>query len=378
MARKRGQNEGSIFQRKDGRWCGVLNLGWENGRRKRKSFYGRTASEVQEHLLKARSDHSRGLPVAIERQTVAEYLQRWLRECATPSTRPRTSERYEQLIRLHIAPEIGKIRLEKLAPSDVQRLLNRKLAGGLSPKSVRHLRAVLTVALNRALRWGLVGRNAAALTDAPKLERHEIHPLTLAQTQCFIEAVKSERFGTFFLLAATTGARRGELLAGKWADVDLDNRILRVTGSLQRIDGSLQVCEPKTVKSRRPLPLLDFVADALKAHRAQQLRERLQVGADWLDRDFLFTGDHGQPLDPDGALRDAFKAVLEKAGLPEIRLHDLRHSAASILLALNIHPRIVMELLGHSQISLTMDTYSHTVPEILRDAMDKLGMALNG
>ena len=230
MARKRGQNEGSIFQRKDGRWCGVLNLGWENGRRRRKSFYGKTAAEVQAHLLKARGDHSRGLPVAHDRQTVAAYLQRWLMECAKPSTRPRTSERYEQLIRLHVAPEIGKIRLEKLAPADVQGLLNRKLAGGLSPKSVRHLRAVLTLALNRALRWGLVVRNAAALTDAPKLERHEIHPLTLAQTQQFIETVKNERFGLFFLLAATTGARRGELLAAKWNDVDLDNRVIRITG----------------------------------------------------------------------------------------------------------------------------------------------------
>jgi len=378
MPRKRGQNEGSIFQRKDGRWCGVLNLGWENGRRRRKNFYGKTATEVQEQLLKARSDHSRGLPIAIERQTVAEYLQRWLRECATPSTRPRTSERYEQLIRLHIAPEIGKIRLEKLAPSDVQRLLNRKLAGGLSPKSVRHLRAVLTVALNRALRWGLVARNAAALTDAPKLERHEIRPLTLAQTQQFIEIVKNEPFGLFFLLAATTGARRGELLAAKWTDVNLDNRVIRITGSLQRIGGSLQVCEPKTAKSRRPLPLLDFVADALKVHRSRQLRERMQVGSDWMDRGFVFTSDHGQPLDPDGALRDAFKAILKKAELPNIRLHDLRHSAASLLLALNIHPRVVMELLGHSQISLTMDTYSHTVPGILRDAIDKLGAALSG
>jgi integrase len=378
MARRRGQNEGSIYRRKDARWCASLNLGWENGRRKRKHFYGPTAADVQEQLLKARSDKAHGLPVKVERQTVAEYLQRWLMECAKPSTRPRTSERYEQLIRLHIAPEIGKVRLEKLAPSDVQRMLNRKLAGGLSPKSVRHLRAVLTVALNRALRWGLVGRNAAALTDAPKLERHEIHPLTLAQTRHFIEAVKSERFGSFFLLAATTGARRGELLAAKWADVDLDTRAIRITGSLQRIDGSLQVCEPKTAKSRRPLPLLDFVAEALKAHRGRQLRERLQAGSDWLDRGFVFTGDHGQPLDPDGALRDAFKAVLEKTGLPDIRLHDLRHSAASLLLALNIHPRVVMELLGHSQISLTMDTYSHTVPEILREAIDKLGAALNG
>jgi integrase len=378
MARKRNAGEGSIFQRSDGRWAAQIDLGRRNGMRLRKYLYGTTAAEVQVQLLKARSDKADGLPVKVERQTVAQYLERWLIECAKLSTRPRTFERYEQLIRLHIVPEIGATRLEKLAPGDVQRLLNLKHAGGLSPKSVRHIRAVLTVALNRALRWGLVGRNVAALTDAPKLERHEIHPLTLEQTQHFIDIVKNGPFGPFFLLAATTGARRGELLAAKWADVDLDGRVVRVTGSLQRINGSLQVCEPKTSKSRRPLPLLDFVAEALKAHRARQLRERLQAGSSWLDHDFVFTGDLGQPLDPDGALRDAFKAALGKAGLPDIRLHDLRHSAASLLMALNIHPRVVMELLGHSQISLTMNTYSHTVPEILRDAIDKLGAALNG
>jgi integrase len=146
-SKKRGRNEGSVFQRTDGRWCAQLDLGWQNGRRVRKYIYGATAAEVQAQLLKARSDKAYGLPVKVERQTVAEYLQRWLVEGAKPSTRPRTFERYEQLIRLHIVAEIGKIRLEKLAPSDVQGLLNRKLARGLSPKSVRHLRAVLTVAL---------------------------------------------------------------------------------------------------------------------------------------------------------------------------------------------------------------------------------------
>jgi integrase len=378
MGKRRNSGEGSIFQRSDGRWAAQIDLGRRDGKRLRKVLYGATAAEVQAQLLKARSDKARGLPVKLEKQTVAQYLGRWLTEYAQLSTRPRTFERYEQLIRLHIAPEIGAIRLEKLTPGDVQHLLNHKHAAGLSPKSVRHIRAVLTVALNRAMRWGLVGRNVAALTDGPKLERHEIRPLSLEQTQHFIEMVKNEPFGPFFLLAATTGARRGELLAAKWADVDLDARVIRITGSLQRINGGLQVCEPKTAKSRRPLPLLDFVGEALKAHRARQLRERLQAGADWLDNGFVFTGDHGQPLDPDGALRDAFKTVLAKAGLPDIRLHDLRHSAASLLLALNVHPRVVMELLGHSQISLTMNTYSHTVPEILRDAIDKLGAALNG
>jgi integrase len=168
MASKRCAGEGSVFQRDDQRWCGILSLGWEAGRRSRKYFYGATAAEVQEQLLRARSDLLRGLPVAPERQKVAQYLERWLQDSARISTRPRTFERYCELIRLHVLPMLGHLLLEKLAASDVQRLLNRKIAEGLSPKTVRHIRGVLSTALSRAVRWNLAARNVAALTDAPK------------------------------------------------------------------------------------------------------------------------------------------------------------------------------------------------------------------
>jgi integrase len=375
MKRKRGQNEGSIFKRKDGRWCGILNLGWENGRRKRKHFYGASAADVQEQLLKARADHSHGLPVAPERQRLGHYLERWLEYTAKVSTRPRTHGRYTELLRLHVIPALGHVLLEKLAPVDVQRLLNRKLAEGLSPKTVRHIRGVLSTALGRAVKWSLIGRNAAALTDAPRAVTANIRAFDSDEARRFIDAVSGERLEALYLLTITLGLRRGEVLALKWNDLDLDADIVHVRASLQRVNGCLQLSETKTQKSRRKLPILEFVAKALRLHRTRQIEARLLAGPQWRDAGFVFTTGIGTPVDPANLL-DNFKRILKKAGLPDIRFHDLRHSAASLLLTLNVHPRVVMELLGHSQISLTMNTYSHVVPDLLREAVGKLGVTL--
>jgi integrase len=308
-----------------------------------------------------------------------------LDDSAKPSTRPRTFDRYGQLIRIHIVPTFGSLRLEKLAPSDVQRLLNEKSAQGLAPKTVRHIRGFLITALGRALKWGLVARNVAALTDAPKAIRPEIRTFTPEEARRFIQAVKGERLETVYLLTITLGLRRGEVLGLRWPDLDFETATIQVRAALQRTNGKLELSETKMQRSRRPLPLLDFVAKAvkvhrarqLKVHRARQLEDQLAAGPAWNDRGFVFATRIGTPVDPANLLDD-FKRILRKAELPNIRFHDLRHSAASLLLTLNVHPRIVMELLGHSQISLTMDTYSHVLPDIFRDAVGKLGTALNG
>jgi integrase len=374
MAKKRGRNEGSIYQRKDGRWCAVVDLGWENGKRKRKYLYGATRVEVAEQLPKVLRDKAQGLPVAVERQTVGQYLEEWLEDYARVSTRPRTFQRYVELVRLHIIPAIGSIRLEKLTPSNVQRLLNDKHTAGLSPKTVKHIRGVLNTALGRALKWGAVARNVAALTDAPKAVRPEIRCFTTDEARRFIEAVRGERLEALYLLTVTLGLRRGEVLGLKWQDIDFKASTVHVRAALQRVNGRLELSETKTVRSRRPLPLVDFLAKALRGHRVGQLEERLAAGAAWQDTGFVFTTRIGTPVDPANLLDD-FKRILKKSELPDVRFHDLRHSAASLLLALNVHPRVVMELLG--QISLTMDTYSHVVPEAMRDAVGKLEIALN-
>ena len=385
MARKRNAGEGSIFQRADGRWCGILSLGWENGRRKRKSYYGATAAEVQEQLLKGRSDHSRGLPVAIERQTVGEYLDHWLEHTLKAKAKARSYESFSTIARLHIKPAIGQIQLHKLAPQHIQRLLDEKSKQGLSPQTVTNMRTVIRSALGQALKWNLVSRNSAALVNAPRIPRKQIEPLNPEHARKLLEIAKGSRFQAIYTIALTLGLRRGEVLGLRWADVDLDGRALRVNQSMQRIaTGShekgkrseLRTTETKTDGSRRTIALPDSLVRALKLHRARQAELRLAAGTEWLDNDLVFTNATGQPIEPVVLHRD-YKALLKKAELPTtLRFHDLRHSAASLLLAQGVHPRAIMELLGHSSITVTMNVYGHVMPAMMRDAADKMDSIL--
>lgn len=371
MARKRGQNEGSIFQRKDGRWCGIVSLGWENGRRKRKSFCGASAADVQDQLLKARSDHSRGLPVAIERQTVAHFLSHWLEHTIKPNARPRSYESFEIIVRRHIIPEVGNVRLEKLTPQQVQALMDRKLKSGLAPQTVVHIRTVLRTALNQALRWALIARNAAALVDPPRIPRSEIRPFGPYEARLFLEIAKGERFEALYVLALFSGLRRGEILGLRWSDVDLEKRSLRVNQALQRVGGELRAAETKTERSRRTLALPASLVTVLRAHRVRQLQERLAAGSSWRDSGLVFTSRIGTPVEPKNLHRD-FVRVLKVAKVPRIRFHDLRHSGASLLLAQGVPLRMIMEQLGHSSISLTANTYAHVMPAAMQEVADKM------
>ncbi len=221
MAR-RGHNEGSIYQREDGRWVGVIDLGYHGGKRKRKSFYGSTRREVQQKLIAALRDRQTGLPGGYDdRQTVEQFLNHWLENSVKPSVRPKTYTSYAQLVRLHLAPELGRIRLTKLSPQDVQRFINRKLVSGLSPRTVEYCRAVLRRALNQAVRWGYVPRNVATLVDAPRSERPDPEPLTPEEVRAFLEAVKEDRLAALYSVAIALGLRQGEALGLRWEDVDL-------------------------------------------------------------------------------------------------------------------------------------------------------------
>jgi integrase len=375
MARKRNAGEGSIFERADGRWCAQLDLGWESGRRRRKYVYGATAAEVQDQLLKARSDLKAGLPVATDRQTVEQFLDRWL-EAVRPSVRPRTFQGYAILVRNHIVPELGRLRLDKLAPQHVQAALVRKSASGLSSQTVRHIRAILRIALNQAIKWELVARNAASLSVVPKLEHKGFRSLSPDDARHLLDAARGERLDAVYTVALSLGLRMGEILGLRWQDVDLDGAMLTVNQAIYRIAGKgLVAAEPKTDRSRRALFLPDGVLRALRAHRLRQLQERLAAGSRWHDSGLVFTSSIGTPLEPRNLFR-SFKTLLRKAGLPDVRFHDLRHSAASLLLAQGVPMRAVMELLGHSNISTTADIYSHVMPAMMRDVADKMDVIL--
>lgn len=370
---KRGQNEGSITKRKDGRWVARLTVGCEGGKQKRKAFYGRTREEVSEKLTAALRNHQLGLPVANDRITFGQFLDKWLEDSVKPGVRPRTYVSYEQLIRVHVAPTLGKIKLAKLTPGDTQSLMNRKLKDGLAPASVRKMHAVIRRALEVAYKWELVPRNVATLAVPPRVKHFEVKPLSQEQTTAFLEAVKADRLEALYIIAVALGLRRGEALALRWEDIDLESGTLRVSHTLQNLHGGgWTLAEPKSRNSRRTLGLPKFALAAIRDHRKRQLEEKILAGPQWQDHGFVFTTPAGTPLDGQNFYRRCFKPLLIKAGLPDIRFHDLRHSCASLLLAQGVSPRVIMETLGHSQISLTMNTYSHVMPVLMREAADKM------
>lgn len=376
MAKKRGRHEGTIFQRKDGRWVSRLTLGWEGGRCIRWESYSATEAEAQDKLLNARHDHSRGLPVSVERQTLAQFLEHWLSEIVKPGRRPRTHQSYELTVRLHIVPALGRIRPEKLTPQQVQALINRKMEEGkLSPRTIAYIRGILRQALNQALKWGMVARNVAALTSRPHVPRHEIQPLDAADARRFLDAAKGTRLEALYMVALTLGLRRGELLGLRWQDLALDRGTLRVNQAVQRVEGKLRTAETKTDTSRRTLSLPASVVAALRAHRTRQLEERLLAGADWRDSGLVFTSRVGTPLEPRNLQRD-FERILKLAKVPRVRFHDLRHSCASLLLAQGTQLRLIQEILGHSSIAMTADLYSHIAPTLMREAAEKMDAIL--
>lgn len=374
---KRGQNEGSIYKRDDGRWCAVVNLGYQNGKRKRKYFYGDTRREVQQQLTKSLRDQQQGLQIAPERQALGQFLTCWLEDSAKPSVRPKTYVSYEQIVRIHLNPELGRIPLAKLTPRDVQAFINRKLAAGLSPRTVDYCRAVLRRALNQALRWGLVARNVATLVDPPKQSRPSPRFLTPAEARVFLETVKGDRLEVLYTVALAIGLRQGEALGLVWEDVDLEAGTLTVRYALQRVGGKLTRVEPKTQTSRRTLALPGVALAALRRHRTRQLEERLVAGSRWQDSGLVFTTMTGTPLDARNVVRQ-FHRLRTQAGLSWLRFHDLRHAYGSLLAAQGVHPRVAMELMGHSQLSVTMQVYTHVAPELAREAADKIDALLGG
>jgi integrase len=308
--------------------------------------------------------------------TVGSFLQQWLREVAKPSVRPWTYHGYEVHVRLHISPVLGTLALERLEPIHVQSLINRKLKDGLSPKTVRYIRGTLRTALNQAVRWGLVARNAAALVDGPRVPAHEIQPFSPDEARTFLAAAKGHRLEALYSVAMTLGLRQGEALGLRWRDVDLQMGYLRVARQLQRFDGVFQLVEPKTARSRRTIVMPPTITRVITEHRIRQDAEREAAGPRWKDWGLVFTRSDGQPLDGT-VVTHQFHRFLEQAGLPQRRFHDLRHSCATLLLAQGVSPRVVMEILGHSQIALTMNTYTHVVPDLRRDAAARMELLLN-
>lgn len=369
---RRANKEGSVYFRKsDKKWVASITL--ENG--KRKVVYASTQKEAIRKRNALIREQEQGRIVTQPNQTVAQYLDYWL-SIYKQSVRPRSYERYEQIIRLHLVPVIGKIRLDKLLPQHVQSLYRQKQEEGLSTNTILVIHGMLHRALKSAVKWGLVSQNVCDSVEVPRKTRYQIHPLSLEQTQKFLDTVRGHKNEALFVLAVATGMRRGELAGLKWQDVDLDKKELHIRRSLVRVPtkmgGGYVEAEPKTEESRRSILFPDFAAEALKAHYKRQQEIKNQAGDFWQERDYVFCTPLGEHIDPGHDILEEFKKLLKRAGLPDVRFHDLRHGAATTLLGMGIHPKIVQERLGHHDIGTTMDIYSHVLPTMQEGVMKQL------
>jgi integrase len=309
--------------------------------------------------------------------TLGTFLEAWLTDVVRLSVRPRTYASYRYVVRLHLAPCLGHRPLVALSPADVQAFLNAKSASGLSPRTVAYLRGVLRGALGHAERMDLVNRNVARLARPPRIPRRPVSPLSAEQARAFLAAIRGDRLEALYLVALGVGLRQGEILGLRWADVDLEAGTLTVRHALARIEGQLVLVEPKSATSRRVVRLPAFVRDALVAHRVRQAHESLPLRPEPGDvfAELVFTTTLGTPLDGISVTR-RFQRILVAAGLPRQRFHDLRHACASLLLAQGVPARVVMETLGHSEISLTLNTYSHVMPSLGREAAERMDQLL--
>ncbi len=382
---------------------GVVSVPGLNGTRTRKFYYGKTRDEASAKLNKALGDLERGIfPVMNERTDVETYLASWLEDTVKPNHRPATYTSYEGLVRVHIVPVLGNIQLTKLTPSHVRRLMAEMAAktrqvksrpappsadGGpadvassepetrplCSPRTIQYARSVLGMALNQAVSDGLIPRNVARLTPGPKVERREIRPLSPQQVGAFLAGTKNDRLAALWVVAFTMGLRKSEILGLRWPNVDLTKGELRVSETLSPTPG-ISFGAPKSERSRRTLVLPAVTVKALKSHKARQNSERLELGPDWPDYDFVFTTPIGTPLDHRNVNR-YFDAHLTRLSLPRQRFQDARHACATFLLSSGVQLRVVQEILGHSQIGITADIYAHVTAALQKDAMRHIDRA---
>ena len=359
---RRGRGEGSIYKRKDGRWAGAVSL--PNGRQK--TVYAGTRTAVREKLRQTQQQVAQGLPVADEQTRLADYLRRWLEDSARQRLRPRVFASYKQVVEGHLIPALGGVRLAKLTPAAIQQYMNEKLGAGLAPNTIKNHHSILRRALGQAERWGMVPRNVARLVSPPRVPRAEVTPLTPDQARVFLDSCTGDRIEALYVLALSLGLRQGEVLGLTWDDIDFESGEVRVRMQLQRYSGAYHLDEVKTDRSRRTISIPDEIVATMRSHRVRQAEERLRAGPLWEGDDWnlVFCTERGRPIY--GA------AHLAVAGLPRQRFHDLRHGAASFMIAAGVPLRVVQEVLGHSTIAVTADIYGHVLPEATRDATSRV------
>lgn len=363
---------GHITKRGKGSYSIVIELGRDPATNKRKqqwvSVKG-TKKDAEKRLAELLYQIDNGTYMKPGKTTLAEYLDNWLKNYVIPNLSPRTAEGYESIVSKHLVPALGKITLTALKPEHIQRYYTDKLEkgryngkGGLNPQTVRHHHMALHCALEIAVKWGLIARNPADAVTPPHAKRKEIHTMSETDISKFLEAAKETPYYELFYLALFTGMRRSELLALRWSDVDLEQGQLSVNRSLHYLrDKSLVFRLPKTSKGRRLIALTPSTVKVFRDFKDSQTVQRLLSENILLEEDLVFSNIDNKPLLPD-TISHAWTKLVKRSGLKDVRLHDARHTHASLMLKQGIHPKIVQERLGHASIQITLDTYSHVAP----------------
>jgi integrase len=376
--RKAQSGEGGVYQRKDGRFDAYITVQAHDGSKVLRTTK-RTKKEAREWLNEKRHQRDKGtLPSHdADRITVGAYLDRWLKTIHGTVAR-HTHKDYESKVRVHLKPAIGRIKLKDLRADDLQVLYAQKTAAGKSARTVEYIHTTIRKALERAEAWDLVTKNVARHAKPPKKGHTEHDVLSRDQVRRFFEAAQGDRFEALYILALTTGMRRGEILGLKWADIDLRRGYLRVLRSLSTDHGPPVEVAPKREASKRPVKLMPEAVSLLCAHKKRQLEERLRAGPRWEDNGYVFPTTVGTGMSGNNLRNRSLRPLLERAGLPPLTFHELRHTFATLELEIGTPAKVVQEILGHASIKQTLDTYSHVAPSMQEEAADKLREHLFG
>ncbi|MFD7548551.1 tyrosine-type recombinase/integrase [Streptomyces sp. NPDC059816] len=372
--RKRNPNgAGSIWQRKDGRFEARVYVPQPDGTRKRKTVYGATWDECDEKRQELVRRDRQGIPTPSRSAKLSEWLPYWLEDHIKPNRKRTTYVKYEMHVRLYLVPLLGSRRLESLTTANVRRMIS-EVTTKASAATAKEAHRVLRTALTAACREELISRNVVQLVPSPRVEPRELRPWSLDETLTFLEAARTDPLYAAFVLAVALGLRRGEILGLQWKDVDLDRRVLTVRTTLNRGGKELYLDSTKNRRARMiPIPLMCVAP--LRWQRLRQADRRAAAGPEWYDSDHVFTTRSGRPIEPRNLYR-SFLRIGSSAKLPKVRLHDTRHGCASLLFAAGVAPRTVMEILGHSQIAVTMNVYTHVSDGDRREAMGHMDRLL--
>ncbi len=361
MVKRRSKGEGSVwFDEKNNRWMGKITL--PNKKRRTKS--GKTKKEILDWLTDQKSKIKKGVYVTDENVKLGDFITSYMEDVASHNLRPRTYIAHAGYVRNHIVPELGNIKLESLRPDQVQAFYTKKLRSGLSPSTVKYIHSILHKTLNQALRWGLVTRNVTDLVDTPKIIKKAPQIWNAEQLMTFLEAVTDHQYYPIYVVAAYTGMRQGEILGIEKKDIDLEKGVIHVRQQVQWVRGvGFVTMDVKTEKSKRPVVLPETALEIIREHLKG------------VESGFIFTASTGNPVYSNSLYRH-FKRTGKKLGLPVVNFHSLRHTHATLLLKAGVHPKLVQERLGHSNISTTLDIYSHTVPSLGKEAAEKFDKVL--